>query len=555
MAFFLLMAILLATVVVNSNRILQDHADNSMQQTMYQGVNNLQKRFDANESALASISAAGILLDDLRSPSELKRSVTAQKILQQVGYLTLGNPLIRELVIYDNTYDVYLHKVHGTAMSVEYLEAVKSLVRERPASMGKSGSWSVYEVDGRKTFILSYHRDTLWLCAVLPAEDWIRESFAGSDDMAFLLTDRSGEELLTFGGSAFPDHIDLSGIDNARWVQGRTVRVSPMDFGSFRLFAGMEARSILGNYALIQVLIIVMVILAIIGEIVLTLFVKCHIMSPISILTETMKKLENGHYDVRLTAAAPNREFQTINHAFNSMLDTIIGLQMKAYEDRIQFDEATLKYVQLQIRPHFFLNALTTIHSMTFQHREEDIREYIERLSKNVRYLFKAGLHTVPLSEEVEHVKDYIGMQNMQYPDAVFHFIEVDPALETYQIPQLLIHTMVENIYKHAVSVDRLTCILISAKPEEYKGEEVCHLSVEDDGAGFPQTFLDQMVAGDVQVSRDGRGVGLWNLKKTLSLMYHRDDLITFSNKSSHGSRVDMWIPRHAKRQSAVWKL
>jgi hypothetical protein len=36
--------------------------------------------------------------------------------------------------------------------------------------------------------------------------------------------------------------------------------------------------------------------------------------------------------------------------------------------------------------------------------------------------------------------------------------------------------------------------------------------------------------------------------------MYRKDDLIEFSNKEPHGSRVDMWIPKRVKRQSSVWK-
>ena len=125
--------------------------------------------------------------------------------------------------------------------------------------------------------------------------------------------------------------------------------------------------------------------------------------------------------------------------------------------------------------------------------------------------------------------------------------------MEEYPVPQLLIHTILENIYKHAVSVDHLTSVLVSAKMEPHGEEEMCHIIVEDDGVGFPEEFLKEVQAGKVQVKENGHGVGLWNLKKTLSLMYRRDDLIEFSNKEPHGSRVDMWIPKRVKRQSSLW--
>ena len=285
------------------------------------------------------------------------------------------------------------------------------------------------------------------------------------------------------------------------------------------------------------------------------LYMRRVVARPLQEVLRSMGRIENGETDLRLPETVRASEIWQISEGFNRMMDTIVNLRMKSYEERIQFDEATLKYVQLQIRPHFFLNALTTIHSMTYQNRNEDIRTYIELLSKNIRYLFKGGLHTVPLSEEIAHAKDYIAMQDMLYPGNVFDFIEVEDSVAEYQVPQLIIHTMLENIYRHAVSADRLTSILISAKEEEHGGEQMCHISVEDDGQGYPPAFLEQIRQGNVQVRPDGHGVGLWNVRKTLSLMYRRDDLIEFGNKKPQGTRVDIWIPRRAKRQSSVWKL
>ena len=88
---------------------------------------------------------------------------------------------------------------------------------------------------------------------------------------------------------------------------------------------------------------------------------------------------------------------------------------------------------------------------------------------------------------------------------------------------------------------------------QEKDGEEMCHLIVEDDGEGYPEEFLKEVAAGDVKVKDDGHGVGLWNMKKTLNLMYRREDLMEFSNKEPHGTRVDVWLPRRVKRQSSLW--
>ena len=54
---------------------------------------------------------------------------------------------------------------------------------------------------------------------------------------------------------------------------------------------------------------------------------------------------------------------------------------------------------------------------------------------------------------------------------------------ETYEVHGLsLIHIFVENIYKHAVSVDNLITILVQVNKTEYKGQEMLCISIEDDG-------------------------------------------------------------------------
>lgn len=48
-------------------------------------------------------------------------------------------------------------------------------------------------------------------------------------------------------------------------------------------------------------------------------------------------------------------EFQSINHAFNSMVEEIQYLKIDVYEEKLNAQNAELKHLQTQINPHFFL--------------------------------------------------------------------------------------------------------------------------------------------------------------------------------------------------------
>ena len=104
--------------------------------------------------------------------------------------------------------------------------------------------------------------------------------------------------------------------------------------------------------------------------------------------------------------------------------------------------------------------------------------------------MFRAGLHTVSLQEEVTHVENYFEMQELKYPGCVFYYIDINPEVREWKIPQMIIHTIIENEYKYAVNINQMLTILIKASKADVNGEEMLYVEVEDDGAGYPKEVL-----------------------------------------------------------------
>ena len=577
--YFVLLAVLLAAIFGNARRTMQANAGQTLSQAAATEVWNLDRILEANENALAALLRGNADIPMLSSADATKRSVAAQNVLQSLQSVMTTND-IQYLLVYDRSQKIYLSNYTSSrdftyADSEAIKSAVMGLADEGAESAVSRWTWS--EVEGKGYAVRLYVNSSRIIGAYVP-DSYIRKQIVPAGDLRSAFTDSSGrilwqtegDGILTSGADTASGNLSPAGetgeaeafpqnaaMDVPSWTEdhARYYVGTSSTKGRFRIFVSLSAGEVLGAWQIQQILVLLLILTAILFMAGAALYMRRVVARPLQEVLRSMGRIENGETDLRLPETVRASEIWQISEDFNRMMDTIVNLRMKSYEERIQFDEATLKYVQLQIRPHFFLNALTTIHSMTYQNRNEDIRTYIELLSKNIRYLFKGGLHTVPLSEEIAHAKDYIAMQDMLYPGNVFDFIEVEDSVAEYQVPQLIIHTMLENIYRHAVSADRLTSILISAKEEEHGGEQMCHISVEDDGQGYPPAFLEQIRQGNVQVRPDGHGVGLWNVRKTLSLMYRRDDLIEFGNKKPQGTRVDIWIPRRAKRQSSVWKL
>ncbi|WP_408071545.1 sensor histidine kinase [Butyrivibrio sp. JL13D10] len=553
-----LMIIILSAVWWNTSKTLEDSAAAALSQAREIASFEIDEVLKSNEQALAVLLQNNENIRIFEQGNENQRAIAAQNMVQMLQKAAMTSSDVQTLVFYDLVGDTYIAR---TEQGVPYSETeniektIRQLVQDNPGNM--PSSWFYWKI-GEDSYLLRMYKNKKRMLGALIKVEYISGIYTPESKIEYTLVADDGRIIAEYGDEESLPRAYASEqfIQKTGWSDNGKFFITGADFsrGDFNLFLSMTRNKVYGGFQLLQITIIFLVIAAIFMLVMVSVYARKMVYTPLLDLLSAMKKIENGDQTVRLSGEAATVEFQQINTNFNQMMDTIVNLRMKSYEERIAFDEATLKYVQLQIKPHFFLNALTTIHSMSYKDKNEEIREYIERLSRNVRYLFKSGLHTVPLSEETEHARDYMAMQEILYPGCVFDFIDIEEGLEDYPVPQLLVHTILENIYKHAVSVDRLISILISAKTEIHDGEDMCHIVVEDDGDGFPEEFLTEVKNGHVKVKENGHGVGLWNLKKTLSLMYRRDDLIEFSNKDPHGSCVDMWIPRRVKRQSSLWK-
>ena len=236
-------------------------------------------------------------------------------------------------------------------------------------------------------------------------------------------------------------------------------------------------------------------------------------------------------------------EFRTLVDAFNRLVDEIVNLKIQYYEKQLALLDTEQKYIRLQIKPHFFLNAMSTIVGLSRVGKNDEIATYIGALSKNIRYMFSSGLHTVPLQEEIRHVENYFAVQELRYPDGVLYFVDMDDEVRDWPVPQMLIHTLVENEYKYAVSPGRQTMVLIKLKKAQWQGEEMLLIQVEDDGKGFPAAVLASINGDEAAPAGDGTRVGLYSIRRLLELMYDRKGLFVLSNVEPHGAMNQVYIP------------
>lgn len=268
------------------------------------------------------------------------------------------------------------------------------------------------------------------------------------------------------------------------------------------------------------------------------------IVHPTSVILKANRELSGRNADYRITERANSQEFEELFKSFNDMADSLQKMRIEAYDRQIRAQRDELKLLRAQIRPHFYLNAITTVSNMTYQNRNDDIRNYLAELAKYMRYMLNAQNRWVRIAEEIGQIKSYLEMQKIKFPGSVDAYIGCAEAVADTRVPYLLLFTAVENTFKHAMNLYEPLWLVVQCESYQENGFCGCRMIVEDNGKGFPPEVLDMFSAQNSETLPSAKDhLGLTNIRRTLQLIYHRNDLLRLSNAKTGGAHVEIWIP------------
>ena len=183
-----------------------------------------------------------------------------------------------------------------------------------------------------------------------------------------------------------------------------------------------------------------------------------------------------------------------VSAALRSFYDQQMQLE-KLRNDKL---DTELKFLKAQYHPHFLFNALNTIY---FQ-MDEDVsaaKKSVEKFSDLLRYQLYDQQQTVPVHQEMEHLKNFVALQQVRSSEKLKLDMNISTSLNGQQVYPLLFLPLVENAFKYA-------------------GGE--HISIHADGDDKEIVFeVKNSIPGLAIPDRAG-GIGLQNLERRLELLY-----------------------------------
>ena len=193
--------------------------------------------------------------------------------------------------------------------------------------------------------------------------------------------------------------------------------------------------------------------------------------------------------------------------AFNIVVKYIFLQQERLREKEIEEKETLHTYVSFlktQISPHFLMNTLNNIHYL-IDYDPEKAKDAIILLSGLMRYiLYDSQSKKIYISDEMKFTRTFLELMRMKTSERVAINVKIPDQLPDKQIPPLLFVSLLENAFKHGISL----------KEESYINVEF----------SFPDAeFMKCEIVNSNHARHDAsqdHGIGLENTVKRLNLEY-----------------------------------
>lgn len=200
----------------------------------------------------------------------------------------------------------------------------------------------------------------------------------------------------------------------------------------------------------------------------------------------------------------------------------------KSLQYEAAINEFELNNLKTQLNPHFIFNALNSIRALV----DEDPKKsklaitQLSNILRNSLILDKKKL--ISFEEELNTVKDYLELESVRYEERLRVAYDIAPESMDFNIPPMMIQTLVENGIKHGVSqLTKGGAISITT----HINNHTLVIQIRNSGQYLNGTSKNQM------------GFGIKNTIKRLDLIYSDQASFSIENENSDTVLTQIVIP------------
>ena len=259
---------------------------------------------------------------------------------------------------------------------------------------------------------------------------------------------------------------------------------------------------------------------------------------PIALLFDTCKRIESGDLSFRVSINS-NDEMGQLGHTFNLVMDQInANLERELVEQKRQ-NELKLEVLRSQINPHFLYNTLDSIKFLANLQEIHNIASMCSSLINLLKYNLSSNT-LASLGEEVDSIRNYVGIQKFRYGDIFELKTELTGSTENYIISRFVLQPLVENCIIHGFdNIESGGEIKIRSSLED---ESLC-LEVINNGNEINEEILDRINRGILEEDKVFKNIGINNIRERIRLQFGEQATLIYSRLPSGETSAILHFP------------
>lgn len=281
-----------------------------------------------------------------------------------------------------------------------------------------------------------------------------------------------------------------------------------------------------------------------------------NIRRPIHDMEILSSRIANGDLDAR--AEQPYvEELDHLAGNLNTMAGKIKDLIDENITEQQNLQKAEMKTLQAQITPHFLYNTFDTIIWLAESGQTSEVIEITRAFSDFFRISLSKGHEWITVSQELDHVRNYLKIQKIRYENILNYEFEVDDGIEDFPVLKLVLQPLVENAIYHGIKNKRgrgkitVSAHLCTDRRDPHVSTDKNEInriefSVADNGIGFTAERLKQVLE-ELNRKTDAENLksvyGLYNVNKRLTLYYNESVSLNIQSEYGKGTRVSFIVP------------
>lgn len=324
---------------------------------------------------------------------------------------------------------------------------------------------------------------------------------------------------------------DVSRTNNGEYFTVRHIN------GEWKVAALIQMRQMEKQSAFIVYSIVAITVFFLFFSLFLVRIVLKNIVFRIRKLGHRMSDIAEGDFDVSVQSKSTD-ELGDLELMFNQMAGKLGSVIEMLSSAKLEEKESSFRALQAQINPHFIYNSLSLLQWRALDQGDLTQVETIEALTTFYRFALDNTSNVTLIHKELEHVKAYLDIQQLRYPERVRIEWDIDEdALELYSI-KLILQPIVENAYIHGKIFTR-SHAFIAIRVKRLNNQVQCE--VADNGTGMDAETLALIQMGEK--AGKGNGFGLLNIRERLQLYFGDAGRLRAESSPETGTVITITMP------------